>query len=110
MSQNKEQDEESGVLVDEEDPGLDEPRQFAVFLHNDHYTTMEFVIEVLERFFGKNKEQATQIMLNVHNKGKGVAGVYQYQIAETKVSQVTEHARSNGFPLKCTAEPVSGEQ
>ena len=103
-----EEDEESqgDVAVDTADPIVKEPPKYAVILHNDDYTTMEFVIEVLQRFFQKTHEEATRIMLSVHHQGKGVAGIYSFEIAETKVMQVTKHARQNGHPLMCTAEPV----
>jgi ATP-dependent Clp protease adaptor protein ClpS len=67
---------------------------------------MEFVVEVLKRFFRKTEEESVQIMLQVHQQGKGVAGVYHHEIAETKVVQVHEYSRSKGFPLKCTVEPA----
>jgi ATP-dependent Clp protease adaptor protein ClpS len=92
------------VAVEEAPPRLKEPKHFAVMLHNDDYTTMEFVTEVLQRFFHKTGEEAVQIMLKVHQEGKGIAGIYTYQIAETKVAQVHEYARSKDFPLKCTIE------
>ncbi len=77
---------------------------YKVYLLNDDYTTMEFVVEVLERVFGKGKVEATRIMLHVHRNGKGLAGVYARDIAETKISQVHNLARDNGFPLKCDME------
>jgi ATP-dependent Clp protease adaptor protein ClpS len=85
-----------------------QPRRFAVILHNDDYTTMEFVVAVLVRFFARNETEATRIMFEVHHKGKGVAGVYLRDIAESKVEQVEEFARTEGYPLKCTAEPLDG--
>ena len=94
----------TGVAVEEALPKLKEPKHYAVLLHNDDYTTMEFVTEILQRFFHKTGEDAVRIMLKVHQEGKGVAGIYTYQIAETKVAQVQEYARSKGFPLKCTME------
>jgi ATP-dependent Clp protease adaptor protein ClpS len=81
------------------------PRLFRVLLHNDDYTTMEFVIEVLMEFFHKSRTEATQIMLHVHTKGRGVGGIYTREVAETKVVQVTDRARENGHPLLCTMEP-----
>ena len=87
------------------DEDLEEPRLYVVFLLNDDYSTMEFVIEVLQRFFGKNEEEAMKVMLAVHHKGKGAAGVYPFEIAETKSEQVMEEARKRGFPLKCLVEP-----
>ncbi len=73
-------------------------------LLNDDYTPMEFVVHVLERFFGKNREEATVVMLHVHQKGVGVCGVYTYEIAETKVTQVMDFARQHSHPLQCTME------
>lgn len=97
---------ECDVAVKEGKPKLSPPRKYAVILHNDDYTTMEFVIEVLKKFFKKSEEQAVQVMLSVHHKGKGVAGVYSREIAETKVAQVEDYARTNEHPLKCTCEPA----
>lgn len=99
-------DSDGEVAVQEDDGGLSEPPQYRVLLHNDDYTTMEFVIEILRRYFHKSHDQAMQVMLNVHEKGKGVAGVYSQEIAETKVVQVMERARAKGFPLMCTAEAI----
>jgi ATP-dependent Clp protease adaptor protein ClpS len=80
------------------------PSMYKVLMLNDDYTPMEFVVHVLERFFGKSREEATQIMLHVHRRGVGVCGVYTYEVAETKVTQVTEFARRNQHPLRCTLE------
>ncbi|MFW5878844.1 MAG: ATP-dependent Clp protease adapter ClpS [Myxococcota bacterium] len=80
------------------------PRRFKVILHNDDYTTMDFVVDLLIRFFGKSHVEATHVMLMVHTKGAGVAGVYTREVAETKVAQVTRYARENGHPLLCTME------
>ncbi len=82
----------------------DLPPRYKVILHNDDYTTMEFVVEILVNVFGKSLEKATQIMLNVHNKGKAVCGRYPREIAETKVETVHHLAGSRGFPLKSTME------
>ena len=98
--------QESGGVAIEEEIKVEEPPKYAVLLHNDDYTTMEFVIEVLAKFFRKNADEATQIMLSVHHNGSGVAGIYPAEIAETKVSQVTDYAQAHGFPLKVTAEPA----
>jgi ATP-dependent Clp protease adaptor protein ClpS len=81
-----------------------EPAQYKVLLHNDDYTTMEFVVYVLMQVFHKSVEEATRIMLNVHEKGVGVCGLYPREIAETKVETVTRMARNDGHPLKCTME------
>jgi ATP-dependent Clp protease adaptor protein ClpS len=80
------------------------PSLYKVLLLNDDYTPMEFVIDVLERFFNKSHEDATRIMLHVHHKGVGICGVYTYEVAETKVAQVIEFARHNQHPLQCTME------
>jgi ATP-dependent Clp protease adaptor protein ClpS len=80
------------------------PEMFKVVLLNDDYTTMEFVVEVLETVFSKSTPEAYRIMMMVHIKGKGVCGTYTYEIAETKVSTVHEMARDNGFPLRATIE------
>lgn len=98
---------DAGVAVEEGRPKLKEPRKYVVLLHNDDYTTMEFVIEVLTTYFQKSDAQARQVTLQVHQEGQGVAGVYSFDIAETKVAQVEAAARSRSFPLKCTAEPES---
>ncbi|MFP4348684.1 MAG: ATP-dependent Clp protease adapter ClpS [Thermodesulfobacteriota bacterium] len=81
-----------------------EPSLFKVLLHNDDYTTMDFVVEILIYVFHKSAEDATQVMLNVHRKGVGLCGVYTYEVAETKVDTVHRLARENSFPLKCTME------
>jgi len=80
------------------------PFLYKVLLHNDDYTTMEFVVEVLRHVFKRSFEEATMIMLNVHRSGLGVCGVFTYEIAETKVDMVHTLARERGFPLKCTME------
>ncbi len=83
---------------------LDEPSMYRVLLHNDDYTTMDFVVMVLKKVFHKTQEQAEQIMLDVHKKGKGVCGVYTFEIAQTKVEQVKLLAKQNEFPLLATYE------
>ena len=80
------------------------PSQYKVLLLNDDYTPMEFVVMVLKRFFRMDLEQATRVMLHVHQKGVGVCGVFSYEVAETKVTQVTDFARENQHPLQCTLE------
>jgi len=80
------------------------PPRYRVLMHNDDYTTMEFVVEVLLGVFHKQKSEAEQIMLNIHYKGMGICGVYPFEIAETKVSQVHGRARSAGYPLRCSLE------
>lgn len=85
---------------------LTPPAKYCVILHNDDYTTMDFVIDVLMRFFGHDEKSATQIMLAVHKEGKGICGIYSAEVAETKVFQVTHYAQQNRFPLKCTMEKI----
>ncbi len=85
-------------------PKTARPAMYRVLLLNDDYTPMEFVIHVLERFFHKNRDEATQIMLHVHQKGIGVCGVFTYEVAETKVTQVVDFARRHQHPLQCTME------
>ena len=80
------------------------PSQFKVLMLNDDYTPMEFVVLVLKRFFQMDMEQATRVMLHVHQKGVGVCGIFPYEIAETKVNQVMDFARQNNHPLQCTLE------
>jgi ATP-dependent Clp protease adaptor protein ClpS len=80
------------------------PSQFKVLMLNDDYTPMEFVVMALKRFFSMDMEQATRVMLHVHQKGVGVCGIFPYEIAETKVNQVMDFARQNQHPLQCTLE------
>lgn len=86
-------------------PRVETPRLYKVLLLNDDYTPMDFVVEVLKRFFAKNEETAMKIMMDVHQKGSGIAGVYSLETAEMKVMQVNQFARQNQHPLKCTLEP-----
>ncbi len=95
-----------GAAVQEANPKVAEPPRYAVFLHNDDYTTMEFVVEVLTIDFSRPSEEAVGIMLRVHEEGKAVAGIYSFEVAESKIHKVTEKARRSGFPLKLTMEPV----
>lgn len=81
------------------------PPMFKVLLHNDHYTTMDFVVEVLRGVFNKPMLEAMHIMLSVHRSGIGIAGVYPAEVAETKIDRVHKMAKENGFPLKCSMEP-----
>jgi ATP-dependent Clp protease adaptor protein ClpS len=102
-SRPREDDETETVVEDRTKPAI--PRRYKVIFHNDDYTTMEFVVQCLIDFFHKSETEATHIMLTVHKMGSGVAGIYSREIAETKVSQVTDHARTHGMPLLLTAEP-----
>jgi ATP-dependent Clp protease adaptor protein ClpS len=94
---------DSHVLV-EERPQTKKPPMYKVLILNDDYTPMEFVVHVLERFFQKNRDEATQIMLHVHRKGVGVCGVFTHEVAETKVTLVMDFCRNNEQPLQCTME------
>ena len=85
-------------------PKTKTPSMYKVLMLNDDYTPMEFVVHVLEKFFGKNRADATRIMLHVHQRGVGICGVFTYEIAETKVTQVIDYARRNQHPLQCTLE------
>lgn len=98
------EERETGLTVQEARPKLRRPPLFKVLLLNDDYTPMEFVVQVLETFFAMNREKATQIMLHVHTRGVGVCGVYTRDIAETKVQQVSDYARTHQHPLMCTME------
>jgi ATP-dependent Clp protease adaptor protein ClpS len=93
-----------GVVLEESRPKLKRPSLYRVILLNDDYTPMEFVVKVLQKVFGLERNTATRIMLEVHTKGKGVCGVYTYEIAETKVAQVTGLAQQHQHPLLCTME------
>lgn len=102
MSDHLTGDHFDSELLEKQD--VREPRKYKVLLHNDDYTTMDFVVEVLMRVFRKNEAQATAIMLAVHNQGYGVCGLYTAEVAETKVDLVHRLAKSAGFPLKCSME------
>ncbi len=91
-------------LVTRTRPKTKKPSLYKVLLLNDDYTPMEFVVHILERFFNKNREEATQIMLHVHQRGVGVCGVYTFEVAETKVAQTIDFARKHQHPLQCTME------
>ena len=93
-----------GLVVEEAQPRVKRPPLYQVVLLNDDYTPMEFVVDVLEHIFGMDRTSATRVMLEVHTRGKGVCGVYTYEIAETKVAQVTTYARQQQHPLLCTME------
>ena len=93
-------------LLEDVEKGVKEPDMYKVVLYNDDYTTKEFVVEVLQVVFHKPAIEATKIMLDVHKKGKGVVGVYTWDIAQTKAAQVHQLAREREFPLKCSVEPA----
>ena len=106
MSKKPEEQVDHGLAVEEAKPELRRPNLYKVFLVNDDYTPMEFVVDVLQRFFSMSKEKATQIMLQVHYRGRGVCGVYTYEIAESKVNLVNDHAREAQHPLMCSMEEI----
>ena len=93
-----------GVVLEEARPKLKRPPLYRVILLNDDYTPMEFVVQVLQKVFGLDRNLATRIMLEVHTKGKGICGTFTYEIAETKVAQVTGLAQQHQHPLLCTME------
>jgi len=92
-------------LLDKEDIKVQKPKKYKVVLHNDNFTTMQFVVIILMQHFHKVEEEAFKIMLNIHEKGKGIAGIYSKEIAETKAERVKDLAKANGFPLLATIEP-----
>ncbi len=94
---------QTGILLKTR-PKTKKPSMYKVLLLNDDYTPMEFVVHVVERFFHKTRQEATDVMLHVHRRGVGLCGVFTYEIAETKVAQVMDFARANEQPLQCTME------
>jgi ATP-dependent Clp protease adaptor protein ClpS len=106
MRDNGRRDEEgpgTGVIVKPK-AKTKKPAMYKVLMLNDDYTPMEFVVHILERFFAKSRQEATRIMLHVHKRGVGICGVYTYEVAETKVTQVMDFARQHQHPLQCTLE------
>lgn len=101
-------DHETGVVVKPREK-TKRPAMYKVLMLNDDYTPMEFVVHVLERFFSKSAQDATQIMLHVHQRGVGVCGVFTYEVAETKVAQTMDLARQHQHPLQCTIEKDGNE-
>ncbi len=108
MSERRDEDEGTGLVaaVPKTIRKIDKPRPYRVLLHNDDFTTMEFVIYVLRAVFRHSEADATRIMLNVHRQGVGVAGIYSREIAETRAARVTVLARKAQYPLLCTIEPA----
>ena len=99
-----EHDRDHGVAVEASRPEVARPPLYSVLLLNDDYTPMDFVVDVLVRFFAMNIEKATQVMLHVHTRGRGVCGVFTREVAESNVAQVNEYSRLNQHPLLCTME------
>jgi ATP-dependent Clp protease adaptor protein ClpS len=104
MTNQYESKHERGLEVEEARPEVKPPPMYKVVLLNDDFTPMDFVVDVLQTFFAFDLDRATQIMLHVHTRGKGVCGIFTFEIAETKVVQVNEYARRNEHPLKCALE------
>ncbi len=104
MSDQEHTDYDDGLAVQESRPKLAKPPMYKVFIMNDDYTPLDFVVEILESFFKKSREEATEIMLLVHNSGKGLCGVYSRDVAETKVMQVNDYSKESNHPLLCTLE------
>jgi ATP-dependent Clp protease adaptor protein ClpS len=98
-------EDQEGDLATQQKRRVEKVRRFKVVFHNDNYTTMEFVVQVLLRFFHKTESEATHIMLSIHHKGSGVAGVYSKDVAETKVAEVQAYAKEHSMPLRLTVEP-----
>lgn len=101
---DQEHEHDHGVVVETDKPETAKPPMYAVLVLNDDYTPMDFVVDVLSRFFAMNLDKATQVMLHVHTRGRGVCGVYSREVAESKVAQVNEYSRLNQHPLLCTME------
>src|SRR5690242_21442666 len=101
----KKDPEHEGDLSLDEKPRVERPRRYVVVLHNDDYTTMEFVVHVLMKFFHLDETESTQVMLQVHHKGYGIVGTFTRDVAETKASSVMAYAKEHQHPLRCTAEP-----
>ena len=106
MANKQEHRGDEGLALKEAKPELKKPSMYKVVLLNDDYTPMEFVVTLLEKLFGLDREKATRIMLQVHTHGKGVCGTYTYEIAETKVAQVSEYSQRHQHPLLCEMEEV----
>ncbi|HHO67732.1 MAG TPA: ATP-dependent Clp protease adapter ClpS [Gammaproteobacteria bacterium] len=104
MAKGARHSDDHGLSVLEARPKLKRPPLYKVVLLNDDYTPMEFVVILLEKFFGMSREKATQVMLHVHTRGKGVCGVYTREVAETKVALVNDYAREHQHPLLCAME------
>ena len=102
--------DDGGLALLEDKPKLKRPPLYKVVLLNDDYTPMEFVVDVLQRFFSLDRERATRVMLAVHTEGKGVCGVFSRDIAETKAAQVNQYSRENEHPLMCEIEASDGDQ
>lgn len=104
MADDENQSGDPGVAIADKTK-LEQPKMYKVLMHNDDYTTMEFVIHVLMKFFSKNYDEAHAVMLKVHHDGLGICGIYTYEVAESKSEKVNKYSRGKGHPLKSTIEP-----
>lgn len=104
MTRKHQNEHDHGTVAEASKPEVAPPSLYSVLLLNDDYTPMDFVVDILTRFFALDIERATQVMLHVHTRGRGVCGVYSREVAESKVAQVNEYARLNLHPLLCTME------
>lgn len=102
---DNEEDGKSGIAVAHK-PKSQRPRPWKVLMHNDDYTTMEFVVHVLQKYFLKSRADAQSIMLEIHTRGYGICGIYTHEVAESKTEKTMKYAREQGHPLKCSIEPV----
>jgi ATP-dependent Clp protease adaptor protein ClpS len=107
LEHNDDEGDTGTAVITKARPSLKEPAMYKVLLHNDDFTPMDFVVEILEQYFSKDATESQKIMLEVHTKGIGLCGIYPKEIAETKAILVSEKARENQFPLKCTFEKDS---
>ena len=105
MSENQQQYESD--ILEADDVENEKPGKYRVIMHNDHYTTMEFVVKILKEIYGHTETGAEKLMLDIHQKGEAVAGTYWFEIAETKAMQTMTQARSEGYPLRCTLRSES---
>ena len=106
MGKEQEHRGDDGLALQEAKPKLKKPPMYKVYLLNDDFTPMDFVVRLLEKFFGMDREKATRVMLTVHTQGKGVCGIYTYEVAETKIAQVNEYSQRHQHPLLCEMEVV----
>ena len=104
MSKELESNQDRGIALEEARPEIKRPPMYKVVLLNDDFTPMDFVVDVIQTFFAVGHDRATHIMLHVHTRGKGVCGVFTFEVAETKVAQVNDYSRQNEHPLKCALE------
>jgi ATP-dependent Clp protease adaptor protein ClpS len=102
---DREEDGKSGIAVAQK-AKVQRPRPWKVLMHNDDYTTMEFVVHILQKYFHKTRQEAQAVMLEIHTRGAGVCGIFTYEVAESKKEKAMKYARESGHPLKCTIEPV----